>query len=115
MCKKASKHLKYAISMYLKIKKENTLEYANICGSIGTLYEELDNLSKAKKYFYEQLNISKNILGDSSIEIAKIYKKIGDIHRKLKENSTAKFFDDKALEIYSRHGSVGNIINRQSS
>lgn len=110
MCKKALKYLKYAISMYLKIKKGNTLEYANICGSIGTLYEELDNLSKAKKYFYEQLNISKSILGDSSVEIAKIYKKIGEIHRKLKENSTAKFFDNKALEIYSRHGSVSNSI-----
>ncbi len=95
----AQKLLDTALVYSLKYLHEKNLETANLLNGLGTVYGTAGEYDKALDYYFQSLQIKKELLGEKHPDIAVRFNNIGIIYNLKGEYYKALEYHSKALQI----------------
>lgn len=99
---KAEKLAIGCVNINAKVYGDGSLELANACHNLGTLYHVQDKFDQAKSYYDKALPVKKRLLGDTHKETIKLKNAIanlGEALRKLQQKPPVQAAQESSSEI----------------
>lgn len=97
---KALSHYEDALPTFLNKLGPEHLEVAALYYSLGSVYHQLNGLSRAKEFLQQSLDIRLKKLGPNHVEVARSYNNLGSVLCDLNDVERARDYFEQALSIY---------------